>query len=717
MRALLVVGVTWWIAAALGRSIINLLVRRDVSGTFSLKPSETLVFTSALGLGIVAYGVFALGLVGLLTAQILAVWLTALALLGIPGMRSMSRDLHGCISRFRKARRTQRILISPSFAIGTASLCVLTVFGVVAVAACFQPPGAHAWDALAYHLADPKIYLQHHRIVPLPTQHHSNFPFTMEMLFTIGLAYGGFAAANLFHLLTAGLLLFAMVAFCDRFLSRRAGVIACLMLATTPLALWEATVAYIDLGLALYVFLAAYAVILAAQCRGTFTDRAMSSAGLFRSRIMFIGAVLLGFALGIKYLAVLPLGMLLVLALFRRIPVREIAMFAVVACAVGCPWYVKNIVWMRNPVYPFAYSVFTGSRYWTAERALPYMEEQRSFGKAPDLNMPIEALRNLVMTPWMLLTSPEIYTNRADFTFTSLIGGLYAGFMFSLTYVLGKPRGLHDVLLIFLFMLVSWFFVSQHIRYLIPALPFGAVLAGYGADTMLHAAERRVASVSGSRRSQFVNTSIKFVNKIAGFVAGAAVAAHIALVGWGITMLPVAGLAAEQAHESGLEPTALSVPEVAAAVARPDERDRQMRRLNSYGAAEWINRNAPAGIGVVLYEDVHGFYLNRPYLWGNGEHSSYIPYEHFTSGRDLTAWLRSARIGYALFNLNSAPSNSQNLLLPDDIDSVSAIMRGWYDGKGKGWRRLVGECIQSGEWVVRFTHHGVAVLEIGAPRP
>jgi hypothetical protein len=420
--------------------------------------------------------------------------------------------------------------------------------------------------------------------------------------------------------------------------------------------------------------------------------------------------VMLGFALGIKYLALLPLGMLLALASYRRIPIREIAMFAGVACAVGCPWYVKNVVWMRNPVYPFAYSIFTGSRYWSAERAQPYMEEQRSFGIPHDLDRPVEALRNLVMTPWKLLVSPEIYTNKADFTFTSLIGGLYAGFIFSLAYIRGKLGALQDLMLIFFFLFISWFFVSQHIRYLIPAMPFAAILAGYAADQMLHAAASKVASELGIDRS-------KFINKCAGCVAWTTVAAHVALVGWGITVLPVAGRAAEQAHEAGLEPTALSVPEAVAAMVQRGERDRQLRRLNSYASAEWINRNAPAAAGVILYEDVHGFYLNPPYLWGNGEHSSYIPYEHFTSGRDLTAWLRSHRIKYALFNLNFAPANSRNLRLPEDVDSVNAIMREWYDGNGTGWRRLIGESIQSGEWLVRFTHHGVAVLEIGASSP
>jgi len=132
---------------------------------------------------------------------------------------------------------------------------------------------------------------------------------------------------------------------------------------------------------------------------------------------------------------------------------------------------------------------------------------------------------------------------------------------------------------------------------------------------------------------------------------------------------------------------------------------------------------------VILYEDVHGFYIDRSYLWGNGEHSAYIPYDKLKTGHDLTVWMRQNGYVYALFNLNYAPrptawtEANPSGQLPEDPDEVNAIMRQWYFGseerwsKLEGWRKLVGEAINSGEWVVRYSHHGVAVLEIGAGKP
>ncbi len=53
MRAILVVSITWWAAAALGRSIIDLFGRNYTSPLRNFRSLEKFVFGSALGLGII----------------------------------------------------------------------------------------------------------------------------------------------------------------------------------------------------------------------------------------------------------------------------------------------------------------------------------------------------------------------------------------------------------------------------------------------------------------------------------------------------------------------------------------------------------------------------------------------------------------------------------------------------------------------------------------
>src|SRR5436305_738287 len=85
MLALLVVTVTWLASAVLGRSLIDLALKHQPGDPRALRPGENFVFASALGLGLTAYGVFALGLCGMLSGPYIASLLAAVAILGIPG--------------------------------------------------------------------------------------------------------------------------------------------------------------------------------------------------------------------------------------------------------------------------------------------------------------------------------------------------------------------------------------------------------------------------------------------------------------------------------------------------------------------------------------------------------------------------------------------------------------------------------------------------------
>ena len=222
----------------------------------------------------------------------------------------------------------------------------LLIFGLIAVLACFRPPGPLEWDALAYHLADPKLFLLQHRIPNLPTEHHSNFPFTMEMLFTVGLLYNGYALANLFHLLMAALTLIGMIGFCSRTLHPVVGWLSAVIFFTTPMVLWETSVAYIDVGLACFATLSAF-VAVSADCRKGEKEKRRKGATRYKQEwihplissslhlsTLLLSGLLMGFALGMKYLALVPFGLTVLLLLLARVPVRWVLLFAI--CGGGC---------------------------------------------------------------------------------------------------------------------------------------------------------------------------------------------------------------------------------------------------------------------------------------------------------------------------------------------------------------------------------------------
>ncbi len=678
MKALLLIVLLTLAATGCGLSILRRMT------IFKNALIERLCYALALGLGIAAYGVFVLGLLGFLKFVPITLWLTLIGLLGCLGWEHFLREI--------KSRKLPEGIVETipnlwRWVFGvTALLC-----GVFAIAACFRPPTGTEWDALAYHLANPKVFLHDGRISILPTDHHSNFPFVMEMLFAVGLLYDGFALANLFHLVMAFGLIGATVAFSARLFGRNAGCAAGLLLMTTPLVLWEASVAYTDLGLALYASLATFAVISTANSRKKSQETQKENTGEIENpnaQYLLLAGLCAGFALGIKYLAILPLIVLVGYALIVRIPRKRVVQFALIAALVGSPWYIKNSVQMQNPVYPYLASVFSNSKYWSAYRAKTYEGEQKSFGfpnrlSADDKDKHTGKPLALVQTPWRVAANAELYANPGNYDYAEMLGGLVIGLCLCLVLMKNVPVAVRGIMGIALVQIAAWFLNAQVGRYLLSIFPLLCVGAGYAASVL-------------SQKS-----------KSAYWGVSALLLAQVGSLAYSVFTLP--------SHLSlGELSNILSTSDAATAYPR--------RRLGNFRACEWINTNTQATDGVILYEDVLGFYLDRPYLWGNGEHSSYIPYREMTSGMDLTRWLITHGYNYVMINLSFA-KQAQEVQAngeppPRPNGNELAYLQQWYVDNPAGmdtdnYRRLIQDAIKRGQWNPVFYQNGVVVLKIG----
>src|SRR5579872_6267733 len=139
-----------WIALAAGRRVNSLALKGGPSG---ITPLERSLFGLATGFGLLAYGVLAIGLLRLLTPVPLIVWVGILAVLGWREHDAMAKDL---------AAGLKATHFSP---IGWLIVLVFAGCAAVSLIGCFTPPTMMEWDSLSYHLADPKIYLQQHRIL------------------------------------------------------------------------------------------------------------------------------------------------------------------------------------------------------------------------------------------------------------------------------------------------------------------------------------------------------------------------------------------------------------------------------------------------------------------------------------------------------------------------------------------------------------------------
>jgi hypothetical protein len=625
----------------------------------------------AIGLALLSYTMLALGLARLLYPAVAWGLLAVLAAIGFPQIVQMGREARSALlSCFHPQGATWLMLATLVLfgALALVGVCTppvtfLSAHGpfpaAAAAAAGYTGIGYTEWDSIAYHLADPKLYLQHHRIYYIPWEHHSNFAFTAEMwyLWAMLAAHGSVPLAKMFHWscwLAASL---AVYAIGSRYFSVRAGALGAILFASTPLAFWEAGTAYVDLSTAFFLTATLLGVVSAVKTK---------EAGWWN-----VSAVLMGITLSTKATAGISLILIAAGLLWWKLknapsPGRAIggvAAWCAVAIAVGAPWYVKSFAYTGNPVYPFAYGVF-GGRYWNQEAANAYDGSNKSFGLG---HQPI----NVLLAPWNLTMyvmpgHPAQYTgsdgkavvlypfldagNTGAKPFNDfatelatlspvLLAALFAPLVITRRRKLAGALGLYAGAAFLL-----TFLAMQYVRYLLPLVPLLCLLAAYTIDELLE--ERRIA-------------------------------------GWALSLLTLASVAYSAAFAGEL--AANQFPVASGKQARADYIS---HAFPAYDAIDYLNRQAPANAMTVFYGNPLGFYSDKPYLWGEKNHSGYIPYDTMHSSDDLLAFFR--RIG---------------------VTHVLVDTRGFGLAPSSGWTGWVYDLTAARSQPV-FEAHGVAVYEL-----
>ena len=577
-----------WIVTAAGRNLGGVLGLPRAT-----TPADRSLVGFALGLGLLAYGMLALGLVGLLYPVAGALWVLSLALLGWGQHGEMARELRV----WRPGRlRGWNWLIGVLF----AAFALVSLVGVLAPPVIFIPGvNATEWDSLSYHLADPKLFLQHHRVESLPWQPHSNFALTAEMWYTLGLMAGSVPLAKCFHWACAVGTALALYRLGARLLGARIGLWAALLFASTPLVFWEAGTAYIDLATTFFTTAA-----LLAFFQGILDDE---------GHWLRVGAVLAGLALSTKATA-LATVLLLTLGLTLwywhregpRTALRRAAAWGLIALAVGSPWYLKSWISTGNPVYPYFYALF-GGRYWDAAHAASYAAANNP-GMGRSLAAAMLAPWNLTMdlSPGHPTSWPKPF---AEFPspLLSLSPVLLASLFFPAFGPALSPKAARLLALYAFASLALWFTQTQFIRFLLPLVPVLCLLTAW---VLCRAWETRALS----------NVAL------AGLAAGSLV--------WSLS---VGGrLVAVQA------PVALGLESRAIYSSRYD---------GTYDALTYVNVVLPPNAKIALFGAPFGFHCDRPYLWG--DQSAYVLTPQARSGDALLRRLRQLGVTHLLVNVGT----------------------------------------------------------------
>jgi len=180
-----------------------------------------------------------------------------------------------------------------------------------------------------------------------------------------------------------------------------------------------------------------------------------------------------GLALGTKYTGI-------VLLLLYGIPIlaraclerRKMALAAFILIGVTTPalWYLRNIYYTGNPVFPFCRDFFTSQVLIT--------EEYRNYKqKTPTQRSP---LRALVTLPWDLTTYGTRYKMEAP------LSPWYGYLLPLVVFFPPHKRQLNMLLGLSLVYLVIWFYYFPHGRYLAPMIPLYSLASGLSLARFRH---------------------------------------------------------------------------------------------------------------------------------------------------------------------------------------------------------------------------------------
>ena len=353
-----------WLGIAIGFRCLTLLrVPLD-----SISRLERYVLCAALGLGLMQYLPFILGMCGRLTSPAVKIGMVLLLLVFGRDMCVVAGDLYRGLQQVRKA-------VAPLWM--KISMCLLSLPLALVFLQALMPPNDP--DGIAYHLTAPKRWLQTGRMDYLPTLLQTNAPMSVEMLYTVSMATWSDTAPKLIHYALGLLSLAGIFALGRRLKSPTVGFAAAALWlvglhSTGPLE--QFAMATVDLGITLQYVCAVLAWFL---WQRTQERRWLVSAALYA---------------GLAATCKLP-GVFIITALtittfwhlwntpdIRRHALRQSASFAVVAMLLVLPWLCREWWLTGNPVYPTLSRLFP-TRDWNleADKALTLFMRYYNWGE------------------------------------------------------------------------------------------------------------------------------------------------------------------------------------------------------------------------------------------------------------------------------------------------------------------------------------------------
>lgn len=395
-----------------------------------------------LGTGLIGLMVLYIGLIGLLHRWIIVAILALIAILLIKDIRYVISKVLGLLKSISTLQFSsfEKILL-----IFIASVWFFTLIGSLSPILGI--------DALSYHVRDPKLFIEAHKIIPIPYTRDSLWPFFTQMLFTLGLILKSEVLSKLFHFGFDIFSIISLYCLCRRYWPRVNALFASCVFALIPAIFTVTTYAYTELASVFYTISIFYIFFV-------WLDRK-------DMRWFYLSAIFCGFLMGIKITSAPVVAIFLCLYLFNIIREKKcirkiilsLLMFMIIFIATCGVWYIRSWLILGNPIFPFAAYIF----------GYGYPEEQLRYHLIAGLGLsPVSYIRML----WPLTLYPVIFGGES-------IGPIFLIFLPMVIFLRGPSRFIKYILLITLAMYTAWFFTFQYTRFLSTTIPFLSVLVSF----------------------------------------------------------------------------------------------------------------------------------------------------------------------------------------------------------------------------------------------
>lgn len=346
---------------------IGLKFIRWIGPTFHSR-AEELIFSSALGLGVLSLSIMLLGFLHLLYVEVLYGLVLVPLVLG-------RKELVGLLGRI------QGVFVNTTIPYNSMYfwLLLLVFIGIAMNLTRALTPAHGAVDPLAYHLALPKIYLSKHHISFERTITGSLYPDNIGMLYLLGIGLRGAVLAQAIHWLMGVLSLLAIWGASRDWFNERVGRFAGVIYVFTPVFVFYSPLAYIDVGVSLFQFMGIWALA-----------KWMSNPD---NKILGLCACFIGFSIGSKhtalFLAVAILFIIFFLLVKKKGTVKEIfstlLIYGSISVILVLPWYLRSYFEAGNPIWPLAQSVFGGLPYGSTYNVPGLSSNTVDMGRVKDL--------------------------------------------------------------------------------------------------------------------------------------------------------------------------------------------------------------------------------------------------------------------------------------------------------------------------------------------